>query len=208
MNLLLVDDEQLIREGMAFLLGNYDDLNVVCQASNGEEALGLCKTHPIDIILMDIRMPIMDGCLATKLIKEKYPQIKILILTTFKDEDYIEEAIRNGASGYLLKNSSPQLIYTSLKTTYNGGFVIEKDIAKNILNLSKSKSNNTKFDLSDREMAMIQMMADGYSNKDIGNNLFLTEGTVKNSITNLLSKLNLKDRTQVVTFAFRNRLVE
>lgn len=208
MNLLLVDDEQLIREGLAYLLDSFDDIYVVAQAANGAEALSLCADHAIDVVLMDMRMPVMDGATATRLIKDKYPHIKILILTTFKDDDSIKLSMRNGASGYLLKNSSPQLIHTSLNTVFSGGVVIDNDMAHSAFHNVTLKGNASDFDLSEREMQIIQMITDGLSNKAIGEALFLTEGTVKNSITQLLSKLDLKDRTQIVAFAFRNSLTK
>lgn len=208
MKLMLVDDEQLIREGLAYLLSNYDDIEIVAQAANGEEALALAGTYPIDIILMDIRMPIMDGCTATKLIKEAYPKIKILILTTFRDDVYIKEALASGASGYLLKDSSPQLIYTSLQNVCTGGFVLDESMAKEVIESKYLERGVPKIDLSERDLAIIALIVEGKNNKEIGENLHLTEGTIKNCITTLLAKLDLKDRTQIVTFAFRSGLIK
>ena len=212
MKLLLVDDEQLIREGLAYLLDSFEDIEVVAQAENGAAALALCADHSIDVILMDMRMPVMDGATATRVIKEKYPHIKILILTTFKDDEFIKASIQNGASGYLLKNSSRNLIHTSLNTVYSGGVVLDNEMALEAFQRpafkEDTKGNASDFDLSEREMQMIQMIADGLSNKAIGEALFLTEGTVKNGITQLLCKLELKDRTQIVAFAFRNSLIK
>lgn len=208
MNLLLVDDEMLIREGLAYLMSTFKDINVVGQASNGEEALSLCALYPIDLVLMDIRMPVMDGCQATFEIKRKWPHIKVLILTTFKDDEYIAKAIDFGASGYLLKTSSPNLIYSSLLTAQSGGIVIDSNMPLGGLKSPKDFSKKTDYNLTDREILMIKLMADGYSNKEIGEIIFLTEGSVKNCMTQLLAKLELKDRTQIVSFAFRKGLVE
>lgn len=208
MKLLLVDDEQLIREGLAFLLSTFDDIEVVGQAANGEEALALCHSQPVDIVLMDIRMPIMDGCEATDKIHRTFPKIKILILTTFKDDAYIATSLKNGASGYLLKNSPPKLIYTGLLTAMNGGVVLDSNMAVEALQNQRPEANLDAYQLTDRECEIIKLLADGFSNKEIGDTIFLTEGSVKNCITQILSKLDLKDRTQVVSFAFRNGLVK
>lgn len=208
MKLMLVDDEQLIREGLAYLLTSFDDIQVVGQAANGQEAIALCHTTPIDVILMDIRMPVLDGVEATESIKKSHPHIRILMLTTFKDDDFIKKAIQNGASGYLLKNSSPKLIHNSLQTVYNGGIVLDEEMTKSVISSYQTKGQPQQYDLVDRELQMIQMMADGLSNKEIGDALFLTEGTVKNTITKLLAKLDLKDRTQVVSFAFRKGFIK
>lgn len=208
MNVLIVDDEPLIRQGLAYLLSNFEGVNVIGQAGNGSEALSMCKDYPVEVVLMDMRMPVMDGCTATRLIKEAYPNINILVLTTFKDDQYIGDAVKYGASGYLLKDSSPSLIHDSLKNICSGGFVVDSNLIKGVLADKKPKIDPKQFDLSEREVAIIELMADGFSNKEIGNQLFLTEGTVKNNVTQLLNKLDLKDRTQIVAFAFRHGLVQ
>lgn len=208
MNLLLVDDEMLIREGLAYLLSTFNGVKVVGQASNGEEAVSLCGLLPVDLVLMDIRMPVMDGCQATYEIKEKWPNIKVLILTTFKDDEYISKAMNFGASGYLLKSSSPDLIYSSLLTAKSGGIVIDSNMPLDALKSKYSSIKPIDHDLTERECVIMKLMADGYSNKEIGDIIFLTEGSVKNCITQLLAKLDLKDRTQIVAFAFRNGLVK
>lgn len=207
MHLLIVDDEQLIRQGLAYLLSAQEGIHVVAEASNGEEALALAGQYPIDVVLMDIRMPIMNGCEATKRIKAKYPHIKILILTTFKDDAYIKEALEGGASGYLLKDSKPELIYASLNHVLSGGFVLDETVALEAIGKKRPMQKIDDFNLTDREIQLITLIAEGFSNKQIGERLFLTEGTVKNNITTLLSKLQLKDRTQIVTFAFRKGIV-
>lgn len=207
MNLMIVDDEQLIRQGLAYILSAQDGIRVVAEASNGEEALALAGQYPIDIVLMDIRMPIMNGCEATKLIKEKFPHIKVLILTTFKDDAYIKEAIEGGASGYLLKDSKPELIYASLNHVCSGGFVLDEAVALEAIGQKRTVQKIENLKLTDRDIQLITLIAEGFSNKQIGDSLYLTEGTVKNNITTLLSKLQLKDRTQIVTYAFRNGIV-
>ncbi len=204
MKVLLVDDERLIREGMAYLLGLKPDVDIVAQASHGEEALALCANYPIDLVLMDIRMPVMDGVQTTKLIKEKYPDIKVLILTTFKDDQYIQDAVASGASGYLLKDSSPELIYNSMVNILTGGFVMAEPMARGVVDRLKPTAESCTHTLTEREVEIVGLIAEGMSNKEIGERLFLTEGSIKNAITSILAKLGLKDRTQIAIFAFKN----
>lgn len=206
---LIVDDEKLIREGLKILIGSFPDINIVGTASDGEEAYNFCTSNEVDLVLMDMRMGEKDGVLGTKLINEYNPSIKVLILTTFKDSEYIREALKYGASGYLLKDSSPEKIYEAIKASISGNVVIEPEIASQIL--SSSSINNisvdlSKYELSDREISIIKLIADGLSNKEISEKLYLTEGTIKNNITTILSKLALRDRTQIAIFAFKNGL--
>lgn len=206
----IVDDERLIREGLKIILSTFEDIEIVALGENGSEALELCRSLDIDLVLMDIRMPVCDGVKGTKLIKDSFPEIKVLILTTFSDIEYIQDAIKNGASGYLLKDSSYDLIYDGIKAAISGNIVIHPDIASNIFNHSNLdgdiKSIKKKFDLSKREIDIIKFVSDGLSNKEIANELFLSEGTIKNNVSTILSKLNIRDRTQIVVFAFKNNL--
>ena len=128
----IIDDEKLIREGLKIILSTYDDIDVIAMGENGYEALELCKSDKIDLVLMDIRMPDCDGVEGTRIIKEEFPNTKVLILTTFKDIEYIQEALKNGASGYLLKDSSYDLIYEGIKAAISGNIVIHPDVANNI----------------------------------------------------------------------------
>ena len=207
-HVMLVDDEPLIRQGLSYLLSSYDDIRVVAEAANGEEALALYRHYKIDVVLMDMRMPIMDGCEATKRLKAEFPDVKVLVVTTFNDDTYITKAISNGAKGYLLKDSTPSLIADSIRSVMNGGFVTDVEMIHEVVTSKRQKLNMDQYDLTDRELELMRYMADGLSNKEIGNLLYLSEGTVKNSVTTLLAKLELKDRTQVVAFAFRNGLVD
>lgn len=208
----IIDDEKLIREGLKIILSTYDDIDVVAMGENGHEALELCKSMEINLVLMDIRMPICDGVKGTKLIKNDFPDIKVLILTTFKDIEYIQEALKNGASGYLLKDSSYDLIYEGIKAAVTGNIVIHPDVATNILNFTPIeidlKEICHRYDLTHKECDIIKYIADGLSNKEIGENLYLSEGTIKNNVSTILSKLGLRDRTQIVVFAFKNNLTK
>ncbi|MCM1990324.1 response regulator transcription factor [Oceanirhabdus seepicola] len=208
---LITDDEKLISEGLSIILNTYEDIEVVGTACNGRKALEKCGEIDVDIVLMDIRMPICDGVMGTKLIKEQYSKVKVLILTTFKDTEYIFDAMKYGASGYLLKESSYDLIYEGIKSTYKGNVVVHPDIANSLVKQQRDDKSTKdevkeKYSLTKREMTIIQEIGNGLSNREIAEILFLTEGTIKNNISNILSKLNLRDRTQVAIFAVKNNL--
>lgn len=206
--ILIADDEELIREGLKLMLSIYDDIEVVATANNGYEALKVCKTNDIDVVLMDIRMKDCDGVMGTRLIKEQFFKIKIIILTTFNDKEYIEEALRYGAFGYMLKDSSYDVIYEGIKTAYKGNMVVHPDVAVKMMeNASSVKSDLNKYNLIEKEIKIIEAIGNGLSNKEIAEKLFLSEGTIKNNITNILSKLQLRDRTQIAIFAFKNGIV-
>lgn len=210
--LLIVDDEKLIREGLKVLLEVYEDIQVVGSCSNGLEALRFCRQNPVDVVLMDIRMERCDGVEGTRLIKEMNPAIKVIILTTFQDEEYIFSALSLGASGYLLKDSSSDRIYEAVRNAFMGNVAVHPDIVKRMIKTKEAPPAKDKvkiaYQLTDKELELIQYICRGLSNKEIGEKLFLTEGTVKNNIGKILSKLNLRDRTQIIIFAFQNHLVE
>ncbi len=206
--LLIVDDEKLIREGLKVMLSVFDDIEVVGTAENGYKALEVCKTTDVDVVLMDIRMKTCDGVMGTRLIKEQFTKIKVIILTTFKDKEYIREALRYGAFGYMLKDSSHDVIYEDIKTAYKGNMVVHPDVAIEMMGSNGViKSNIDKYRLLDKEIKIIEAIAKGLTNKEISEELFLSEGTIKNNITNILSKLKLRDRTQIAMFAFKNGIV-
>lgn len=213
-NVIIADDEKLIREGLNIILGTNADLNIVGLCENGEEALKMCRSNHVDVVLMDIRMPVCDGVMGTKIIKEEFKYIKILILTTFKDQEYIVDAMKYGASGYLLKDTSYDVIIDGIKSVHKGNVVINPEVADKMVNNMSSNSANAikeikeKFSLTQREMDIIIEIGSGLTNKEIGEKLYVAEGTVKNYITEILSKLNLRDRTQIAIFALKNSLVE
>lgn len=206
LKILIVDDDALIRDSLNIILGLEEDFQVVGTASNGAEALQLCNSLQPDIVLMDIRMPIMDGVLGTKNIKASFKDIKVVILTTFKDEEYIKEAIKNGAEGYILKNQPADAIVESLKTVSKGNIVLEKNVADALSTMLKEDKpkKNTNLDISEREMEILKLIGDGLSNKEISDKLYLTDGTVRNYVTKLLEKLHLRDRTQLAIFYLKN----
>ena len=207
---LIVDDEKLIRQGLKIILSYYNNLEIVGDVSNGYEALEFCRSNNVDLVLMDIRMNLCDGVLGTRLIKEYDSSICVLILTTFDDDEYIKDAMNFGASGYLLKDSSNEVIYEGIRSTYFGNIVLDKSVASKVISSEKTidyKDVVDKYNLSDKEISIIRFIANGLTNKEISQKLFLSEGTIKNNITNILSKLSLRDRTQIAIFAFKNKIV-
>lgn len=209
----ITDDEKLIRESLKIILGSDPNIDVIGLCENGEEAFLLCKDKEIDVMLMDIRMPVCDGVKATKLIKETCNNTKILILTTFNDDEYIFDAMNFGASGYILKDTSHDIILDSIKGVHIGNVIMNPKVAEKMLqNRIESPDNQLlkvkeEFKLTPRELGIVIAISEGLTNKEIGDKLFLTEGTVKNHITEILSKLQLRDRTQIAIFAFKNNLM-
>lgn len=205
---LLVDDQAMLRQGLYVLLSGEADFELIGQASNGLEAIDLTSTLRPDVILMDIRMPICDGIEATKKIHQQYPQIKVIVLTTFDDDEYILQAMNAGACGYLLKNSPIEHLASAIRSAHCGHTQFGTDIAEKIisrLNLSKSsKQDVEKLNLSARELDVLKLLGQGKSTRAIAQTLFITEGTVKNYITRILTALNMKDRTQAALWAQRN----
>ena len=206
MNVLIVDDDALIRDGLKVLLELEDDFTVVGTASNGQEAYEQSVRLQPDLVLMDIRMPVMDGVLGTRKIKAVAPEIKIVILTTFKDDEYIKEAVQSGAEGYILKNQSSDSIIESLRAVGKGNIVFEKEVAGTISSMMHNHKKNglATYELTQRELDILALVAEGLSNKEIAQQLFLSEGTTRNYITALLEKLQLRDRTQLAIFYLKN----
>ena len=209
-NIVIADDQSIIREGLEFMLK--ERFNIVTTAENGLAAHEICKENLVDIILMDIKMPIMNGVEATKIIKRDFPNINIIILTTFNDDEYIFEALKNGASGYLLKDATMEKIEEAVIEVYNGGVLIQPNVARKMVDMfSQMTKNHMEIDkrvdeLTPREKDIMIYLGKGKSNKEIGQVLFISEGTVKNHITSILNKLDLRDRTQLALFAVKNKI--
>ncbi|MCF6460775.1 response regulator transcription factor [Clostridium sp. Cult3] len=199
---LIVDDQALIREGLSMMLSLYKEIEVVGEAANGKDAVDLVEEKEIDVVLMDIRMPIMDGVEATRVIKERYPHLKILILTTFNEDEYIFQGLNNGADGYVLKDVSSKELVNSIKSVYKGDMLFHGEVAKTIAgavkgNVNMQREENIFNDLTPREMEIARLIGEGKSNKEISKILYITEGTVKNHVTRILDKMDLRDRTQL-----------
>lgn len=202
LRVLIVDDDALIRDGLKVLLDMEEGFDVTGVAANGREAFEHCREYKPDLVLMDIRMPVMDGVMGTKLIKEHFSEIKVVILTTFKDDEYIAEAVRNGAEGYLLKSQSLDSIVDSLKVVGEGNTVYEKEVADTLHALLKGgkRKDPASFGLTGREFDILMLVGEGLSNEEIAQKLYLSSGTVRNYISGLLDKLGFRDRTQLAIF--------
>ncbi|EGG33914.1 response regulator [Paenibacillus sp. HGF5] len=207
-SVLIADDDPFIRESLKLLVGMDPDIEVSAVAEHGEEALSLLMDGlHADVLLMDIRMPVCDGVEGTRRIRERYPDVRVLMLTTFDDDDYIVEALRNGASGYLLKNIPPDRIIQGIKTVHDGNMLIHPDIARKLTGMLRPtpqpvprSAELEQFGLTPAEKKVVALIAEGLSNKEIAAQLYLSEGTVKNYVTDILGKLNLRDRTQIAIF--------
>jgi DNA-binding NarL/FixJ family response regulator len=201
---LLVDDQALFREGLETLLSVHEDLQVVGEASNGQEALKVAANVQPDVVLMDVRMPIMDGVRATRHMKEALPQCRVIVLTTFDDDEYIFDALRAGAVGYLLKDVASAQLVEAIRAAARGESILEPSVAAKVIAeftrvsrlVPSAKMKQLVDPLSERELEILGWIARGASNKEIADQLFIAEGTVKNHMTNILGKLGVRDRTQ------------
>jgi RNA polymerase sigma factor (sigma-70 family) len=213
--ILLVDDSAILLQSLKIILEQDQEFSIVGFAKNGLEALEMCESVAPDIVLMDVRMPVCNGVEGTKLIKEKYKAIKVLVLTTFDDREYIEEAIRNGADGYILKDINDKDLIAAIKSTASGFSIIHGSVFQTLKNQIKPSSEekreqlqNLESNLTDRERQITGLIIDGLSNKEIAVTLEISEGTVRNTISGILAKLKLNDRTQLAVFAIKNNLIE
>ncbi|MGG2015700.1 response regulator [Bacillus sp. S10(2024)] len=200
---IIADDNSFIREGMKIILSTYEEFEVLETVNDGQEALDYCQKHDVDIALLDVRMPNMNGVEATKLICEQ-TKTKPLILTTFDDDEYILDAVKNGAKGYLLKNNDPERIRDAIKSVHHGNTVMQDVVLNKIKsNLQGNKEEGSKIDKSlftERELSIIALIAKGFSNKEISKQLFISEGTIANYITSVLNKTGLEHRTQIAIY--------
>lgn len=202
---LIVDDHHVVRKGLVFFFRTQQDLDIVGEASNGKEAVQLANSLKPDIILMDLVMPEMDGIEATKIIKQEHPNIKIMMLTSFSDQDHVIPALEAGASGYQLKDIQPDELVTALKKMMNGENQLHPKATSHVVN---NFSNKVLVDaLTKRELDVLKEIAKGKSNKEIASSLFITEKTVKTHVSSILAKLGLADRTQAALYAVKHRLV-
>ncbi len=204
---IIADDVQILRSGLKAVLSQDSDIKVVGEASNGKEAYELCiRLHP-DVVLMDMRMPDHDGGYGTRKIKDNFSDIKVLVLTTFDDKETVNKAISSGADGYILKEMDNDKIINSIKAVAGGINVFCDNVFRSIKKDVVVQQDAKNFGLTERETEFIRLICDGCDNKEIAAKLFLAEGTVRNGISRLLEKLELKDRTQLAVFAIKNNIV-
>jgi DNA-binding NarL/FixJ family response regulator len=201
--LVIADDQEIIRDGLYDVFEDEEEIEIVGLAANGRESIEICANRVPDTILMDIHMPVMDGVEATKVIKERWPDMRVIILTTFQEISYVTEALGAGAVGYLLKAIEPKDLIAGVKLVSHGGTLISKEIASLLIhNMDNPKKKPSKsYGLTEREMEVLRALADGFTNAEIAAHLFLSEGTVKNYISNIYSKFEISDRLKVANKA-------
>jgi len=206
MNITITDDDAIVVSSLKTILEMSGEVTVLGTGSNGEEAIALYATHLPDIVLIDIQMPVMTGLVAAEKIIEKDPKAKILFLTTFADDDYIYKALSIGAKGYILKQDFDNIL-PALKAVYSGQNVFGADIVAKLTNLTTSGEaiDYKELDITEKEQEVILLVAEGLNNKEISAKLYLSEGTVRNYLSNILVKLDLRDRTQLAIWYYQHK---
>lgn len=213
---VLADDEQLLRVGFRMILDAHGDFEVVAEAANGREAIAAAATHHPDVIVMDVRMPELDGIGATEVITCEQPEVRILILTTFDLDEYAFAGLRAGASGFLLKNAPPDELVAAIRTVAAGDAVVAPRVTRRLLDTfaqhlptpTQASRDQRLAQLTHRERDVLQAIALGQSNQEIATSLCLSEATVKSHVSRILGKLGLRDRVQAVIFAYETRMIE
>jgi two-component system, NarL family, response regulator LiaR len=204
---LLVDDHMVVRSGLSTVLSVYDDLKLVGEAGNGEEAIRLCERLQPDVVLMDLLMPKMDGVTAIKAIKTRWPQIQIIALTSFKEKEYVEGALKAGANGYLLKDVSAEELINAVRRAVAGQPSLSPEAAQ-VLIRNVSEPSQPYLEMTSREKEILALMVEGLSNNEIAERLFVSQSTVKFHVSNILSKLGVTGRTEAVALAIKHHLVK
>lgn len=213
---LIADDQELIRQSLKIVLGTDSEIEITDSVGDGTDVLKSLEKNVPDVILMDVRMPKMDGTVCTKEVKKKYPDVKIIILTTFDDDDFIYSALKYGASGYILKGISMEGLKQAIMTVHRGGSMINPDIATKVVRLFSQMAQSDfaievdekgSDELTKSEKIIIQRVGQGLSNKEIAGKLYLSEGTDRNNISRILSKLGLRDRTQLAIWAVQTGIM-
>jgi NarL family two-component system response regulator LiaR len=205
-HVMLVDDHNVVRSGLATFLKAYDDLELVGEAKNGLEAFNLCRIKKPDVILMDLMMPEMDGIAATRAILAKYPEIKILAMTSFEEEELVQGVLAAGAMGYLLKNVTADDLAKAIRDAVSGRATLSPEAATALIHATRP-TKQPSFDLTDREMQVLKLVVQGQSNQQIADALVITLATVKAHISNILSKLQVSSRAEAIAYAIKHKIV-
>lgn len=219
--LLVVDDHLLLREGIKCILGTYENLQIIAEASDGEDALRILKTNKVDILLVDINMPKLNGIELIRRVKSMKKDIRCIVLTAYADEKYVTEAIKAGAKGYVLKSASSDVIVEAIKNVENGGYYFHREMPKRLQRIAQNTvasmavtlepmrfpARKPKDRLTLREIELMSLIGQGLRNRDIAEKLFLSEKTVKNHLTNIFRKLGVADRTQALCVAVQKKIV-
>ncbi|CQR48417.1 Transcriptional regulatory protein LiaR [Paraliobacillus sp. PM-2] len=207
--IILAEDQKMVRQSLRMMMETDSEISVVAEVENGKEAIMACENYACDMIVLDIRMPVMDGLTAAQVIHKRWPNRKILILTTFNDENYAVEALRSGANGYMLKDAEAEDLIRAIRSCLSGGLSLQDQVAAKIMPTLINQQQERRVDpsLTPRELEILQQLGNGKSNKEVAEELFLSVGTVKNHISVILDKLELRDRTQLAIYAIRNHIV-
>ena len=213
--IVIADDQRLMREGLKTILDLEEDMEVIATASNGVEAVSQCRELKPDIVLMDIRMPELDGVEATEIIAEEGLTAKVIVVTTFDDDELIVKALKAGATTYLLKDLPSEKLLATIRSTQSGDIVMQPEVAAKLVNRASGREElagegdfeHGQEKLTGREKEVLSLMAEGLNNSDIALKLFLSEGTIKNQVSAIYAKLGTSDRTQAVLLAMRNKLI-
>jgi DNA-binding NarL/FixJ family response regulator len=207
-SVMIVDDQTLFRRGLVKLLEPDPRIKIVADAANGAEAMEKIAKNAPDVVLLDIKMPVMDGIETTRRIISAYPNTKVLVLTTFENDGYVVQALKAGASGYLLKDSPPEAIVSAVLAIRYGDRVLTRSVADQFLNLWGDRGPKDRSGMTPREVEILGLLGHGMANKQIANRLKISEKTVRNHISNFYAKLGIRDRSQAVLYAVKKGLVE
>lgn len=210
MKVIICDDQAIVRDGLAMLLKLEKDIEVTGIAEDGDAVISMVEKQKPDLVLMDLKMPVTNGVEATRKIKQKYPDIRILVLTTYDDDEWVLDAIKAGASGYLLKDTPRDELIKAIRGTVAGKSYLDPSVAGKVIDLASSHKNQPATlitgKLTEREIEVLKLLARGLNNSDIADRLFLSEGTVRNHVSAILAKLGVTDRTQAAVIAIQHGL--